>query len=170
MELLQEAINDIKGNVQHLNKDIEIQTPFSSYIPTKYISDNGLRLKYYKRLANCYDFELLEEIINELVDQYGQLPNPVKNLYSILQSRIYFSNLGLKSIKVQSKTITLNFDQLELDQDEQLKNKVINTFMQRPKVYKIKPNYSVICSFKESITTETLIEFAKHIASQIDLC
>lgn len=170
MELLQDAINDIKGGQVSINKDIEIQTPFSSFIPTSYMSDHGTRLKYYKRLSNCYDFVQLDQIIEEIVDQYGQLPAPLKNLESILKSRVHLKNVGLSSIRVLSKTINLNFDKKELDQDEELKNRVINTFVHRPKVYKIKPNYSVICSFKEEISTEILIEFSKHIASQIDLC
>ena len=170
MELLQDAVSELQGKEQHLNRDIEMQTPFSTSIPKTYISDHGLRLKYYKKLANCYDFSQLDEIMSEISDQYGLPPEPVRNLNSILKSRIYFSNLGLTSIKVQSKTITLNFNKEELDLDDQLRSKVINLFIQRPKIYKIKPNYSVVCSFKEQIIPETLIDFAKYIAEQLEAC
>lgn len=170
MELLQDAVHELQGKEQHLNRDIEIQTPFSTSIPKKFISDHGLRLKYYKRLANCYDFNQLDEIIDEITDQYGLPPEPVRNLQVILKSRIYFSNLGLLSVKAQSKTITLNFDKSELEKNENLRNKIINFFMQRPKVYKIKPNYSIISSFKENISPKTLLDFAKYIAEHIDPC
>lgn len=170
MELLEDAVSELQGKEKHLNRDIEVQTPFSTSIPKTYIGDHGLRLKYYKKLANCFEFNQLDDILEEINDQYGLPPESVRNLNTILKSRIFFRNLGLNSIKVQSKTITLNFNKEELDQDDVLRNKVVNLFMQRPKIYKIKPNYSVVCSFKEQIIPETLLDFAKYIAEQLEAC
>jgi transcription-repair coupling factor (superfamily II helicase) len=170
MDLLKDAINDLKGENRHQNISLEIQTPFASSIPDTYINDTGLRLKYYKRLANTITIDDLENIIDEINDQFGLAPEKVKNLYTILKSRISVINLGLISIKVQSKSIILNFNKEELEADEFLCNKVVSFFMQRPKVYKFSPNFSVNCSFKDKITPETLLEFTNYIAQQIEAC
>lgn len=170
MELLKEAIHDLKGDKLHKNNNIEIQTPFAAFIPNQYIEDTGLRLKYYKRLSNCDNFENLDLIIDEVNDQFGLPPEKVKNLYAVLRARIYLQNIGLTSVKVQSKTIILNFNKEELDNDEYLRNLVLNFFMKRPKVYKLSPNYSVNCKFNDTISIETLLEFAKYIAEQIEAC
>lgn len=170
MELLKEAINELKGENKHQNTNLEIQTPFAASIPNNYIGDTGLRLKYYKRLSNTTSLDELDDIIDEINDQFGLAPEKVKNLYTILKSKISVINLGLTSIKVQSKSIVLNFNKEELETDEYLRNKVVSFFMQRPKVYKFSPNYSVNCSFKEKITPETLLEFTNYIAQQIEAC
>jgi transcription-repair coupling factor (superfamily II helicase) len=170
MELLQEAIQELQGKEIHFNHDIEIQTQFASSIPKDYIQNHGLRLKYYKRLSNCHQIDELEDIMQEFLDQYGPLPDALINLHKILQSRIYFQKFGLQTVKVQSTTISLNFNKEELNNNEDLRNRIINFFTQRPKVYQVKPNYSVICQFKEHITTDTLLNFAKHVAQQIELC
>jgi transcription-repair coupling factor (superfamily II helicase) len=108
--------------------------------------------------------------LGEINDQFGLAPDKVKNLYTILRSRITVLNLGLISIKVQSKSIILNFNKEELEADEFLCNKVVSFFMQRPKVYKFSPNFSVNCSFKDKISPETLLEFTNYIAQQIEAC
>jgi transcription-repair coupling factor (superfamily II helicase) len=170
MDLLKDAINYLKGENKHQNTNLEIQTPFAASIPNNYINDTGLRLKYYKRLSNTIALEDLEGIIDEINDQFGLAPEKVKNLYTILKSRIAVLNLGLISLKVQSKSIVLNFNKEELEADEYLCNKVVSFFMQRPKVYKFSPNFSVNCAFKEKITPETLLEFTNYIAQQIEAC
>ncbi len=170
MELLQESIEELKGQPVNHSRSIEIQTPFPSFLPNKFIEDTGLRLKYYKRLSNCKSHDLLDEIIEEIEDQFGLSPQEAQNLYLILKSRINLQHLALDSIKVLSKSIILNFNQLEIAEDVTLRNKVIQFFMERPKVYKLNPNFSVNCSFKDSVKPETLLEFTNYIAQQIDPC
>src|SRR5690606_17990857 len=100
MDLLQEAIQEIKGEQRANVRNIEIQTPFSAFIPNAYISDNALRLKYYKRLSNCNNPIKLDEIISEITDAFGLTPRELEALYSILKSRIEFQALALRLIKV----------------------------------------------------------------------
>ena len=111
MDLLQEAVQEIKGEQKVSVKNIEIQAPFSAYIPNNYIPDHSLRLKYYKRLSNCNDLSRLEEITSELGDAFGMTPKELDALYSILRSRIIFQPLGLRLVKVAGSQIGLYFDQ-----------------------------------------------------------
>lgn len=167
MELLKECIQELKGESQYINKRIEIQTPFDSYIPTKFISDAGLRLKYYKRISNSQTREDLEEIVDELKDQFGLIPEEVVNLTNIIDARIILNNLALKSIKVKTTSILLSFDKELIQNDQALQDKVINFFTQRPKIYKINPDYSINCSFKDKISVTTLLDFAQFLAEQL---
>ena len=171
MELLEEAINEIKGhNTQTVRSTLEITTPFDAFIPDQYIQNSAKRLKYYKRISNCKTVVALNDIQEELQDFYGLLPKQLENLFIILESRIYLHKLGISSVKVSSKTILICFNQDLIDKNDQLKNNILTFFMQRPKVYKLNPDYSVKCSFKETITQKDLLEFSKFIAEQIHTC
>lgn len=172
MELLQEAIHEIQKTPDHMlmRKNVEISTPFTASIPDKYIKDPGTRLKLYKRLSNSAKTEDLLETKEEIQDIYGTIPDDLNNLFIILESRIILSKLGIDTIKVAKETITLKFNQEILNSEEKLRNNVLNFFMQRPKVYKINPDYSIQCRFKETITKSTLLEFSKYIAEQIEAC
>jgi transcription-repair coupling factor (superfamily II helicase) len=169
MDLLQEAIQEIRGEQKVSAKNIEIQTPYSAFIPNSYIADYALRLKYYKRLSNCDDEQRLEEIISEITDSFGITPRELEALYSILRSRIYLRPLGLKLVKVAGPQIHLYFEQEILNHNHQLRDKMLSFFMNKPKLYKLNPDSSVTCFFKESLSHGMLLEFAKHIAGQIGL-
>ena len=170
MELLQEAIHNIKGEVHQSFKDIEVISNFDTYIPNQYIADASLRLKYYKKLSNKRSINEIEEIVTEVVDQFGQLPIEVKQLILILKSRIILQGLGIIRIKIQSTNIQLNFDQAFINKNQNIQEAIVNFFMQRPKIYKINPDFSIICRFKDKITIEVFNDFAKHIAEQIQIC
>jgi transcription-repair coupling factor (superfamily II helicase) len=167
MDLLQEAIQELKGEQKVSVKNIEIQAPFSAYIPNGYIPDHALRLKYYKRLSNCSDLTRLEDIISEMSDAFGITPKELEALYSILRSRITFQPLGLRLVKVSGLQIALYFDQEILNWNHQLRDKMLKFFMNKPKFYKLNPDSSVNALFKEPVSHVMLLEFAKHIAAEM---
>lgn len=170
MDLLQEAIQDIRGEQKVSVKNIEIQTPFSAYIPNNYIPDHALRLKYYKRLSNANDSSRLEDIITEITDAFGMTPRELEALYSILRSRIHFQPIGIRLVKIAGSHIHLYFDQEILNHNHQLRDKMLNFFMNKPKLYKLNPDTSVTCLFKEPVSHHMLLEFSKHIAGQMGVC
>ena len=71
MDLLKEAIEELKGNESKPRKDVEISPHFSINIPQKYISNQAIRLKNYKRLANCKSEDGLLFVSEELTDAFG---------------------------------------------------------------------------------------------------
>jgi transcription-repair coupling factor (superfamily II helicase) len=170
MDLLQEAIQEIRGEQKVSVKNIEIQAPFSAFIPNTYISDHALRLKYYKRLSNSNEHPRLEEIISEINDAFGMIPRELEALFSILRARIYFQPLGARLVKVSGNQIQLFFNQEILNHNSQLRDKMLGHFMNKPKLYKLNPDSSVFCFFKEQVSHQMLLEFAKHIAPQIGVC
>jgi transcription-repair coupling factor (superfamily II helicase) len=170
MDLLQEAIQDLRGEQKVSVKNIEIQAPFSAYIPNGYIPDHALRLKYYKRLSNCSDLHRLEDIITEITDAFGLTPKELEALYCILRARITVQPLGLRLVKVSGSQIHLYFDQEILNHNNQLRDKMLSFFMNKPKLYKLNPDSSVTCFFKDSVSHSVLLEFAKHIAAQMGVC
>lgn len=167
MDLLQEAVHELRGEQKVSVKNIEVQTPFSAFIPNSYISDHSLRLKFYKRLSNCDTLQKLEEIQSELSDAFGLLPKELEALSSILKTRIIFQTFGVRLIKVVGSQILLFFDQEILNWNPQLRDKMLNFFMSRPKFYKLNPDSSVNALFKESVSHLMLYEFAKHIATEM---
>jgi transcription-repair coupling factor (superfamily II helicase) len=167
MDLLQEAIEEIRGEQKVSVKNMELQAPFSAFIPNKYIEDAALRLKYYKRLSNTRTLPHLEEIVSEVTDNFGITPRELEALYSILRARLHFQPVGLRLVKVSGSHIHMYFEQEILDHNHQLRDKVLTFFMNKPKLYKLNPDSSVTALFKEPVNHHTLLEFAKHIAANL---
>lgn len=167
MELLKEAINEIKGERKILKKDIEILTPFPAFIPNHYISDPSERLKQYKRLSNCETVSLLESIRDEFLDVYGLFNDELTNLFVVLETRIHLQTLGLKSVSVGGSNITLKFDKAFLESSPILRDCVVNFFISRPKIYQFTPDYRVIYNSKSVVMQNDLLRFSKEISQQI---
>ncbi|RPJ79070.1 MAG: DEAD/DEAH box helicase, partial [Alphaproteobacteria bacterium] len=167
MELLKDAINEIRGERKILKKDIELLTPFPAFIPNHYISDPGERLKQYKRLSNCETLSLLENIKDEFQDVYGLFSDELSNLFVVLETRIHLQTLGLKSINVGGSAITLKFDKGFLESSPELRDRVVNFFISRPKIYQFTPDYRVIYNSKSVITQSDLLKFSQEISQQI---
>ncbi|MBY0516049.1 MAG: transcription-repair coupling factor [Bacteriovoracaceae bacterium] len=167
MDLLQEAVLEIKGEKTLSARNIEIQAPFNAFIPNNYITDHSARLKYYKRLSNSQSHEKIDELSSEIADSFGLIPRELETLLIILRTRLWFRPAGIRLAKVSLSTITLFFDQEVLSNDEDLRDKIFSVFIGKPKLYKINPDSSVQCFFKDTVSQHTLLEFAKHVAGQI---
>jgi transcription-repair coupling factor (superfamily II helicase) len=167
MDLLQEAVMEMKGEKLYSSRNIEIQAPYNAFIPNSYITDHSLRLKYYKRLSNAQTHEILEEVIGEMSDVFGLVPRELESLFSILRTRMNLKPTGIRLAKVSTNQITLFFDQEILQDNDQLRDKALNVFLNKSKLYKINPDMSVICYFKENVDQVTLLEFSKHVAGQM---
>ena len=171
MELLKEAINELQGNQQELPpKDMEIQTPFSCFIPNFYISDPKERLRTYKRLANITKAESLESIQVELQDRFGIIPMELEQLFQLMSIRLILRPLGIEKIKVTGKTIELKFSEQFIDNRVEYRDKIVNFFLSQPRKYRFDKYYSVTRTFPSSIAIDKLSQFAQSIAHQLFLC
>jgi len=169
MELLQEAINELKGKQKIIKKDIEIVIPYNAYIPNNYISDPSSRLKYYKKLSNCYDLEKLTNLAEEIEDIFGLIPHELSNLIIIIKTRILLQNLAIKSIQVAGNQISLNFDSNLLSLNTTLRDKIVDYFLSHKKQFQMTPAYQVIYVHKSSVTPEVMLEFVSQLLENIKI-
>ncbi|MFO7604617.1 MAG: transcription-repair coupling factor [Gammaproteobacteria bacterium] len=101
-ELLERAIASLKRG-QPIEDDIEVKTTeielhIPALIPDDYLPDVHERLVLYKRIASSKDKEALRELKVEMIDRFGLLPEPVKNLFQITQLKQQATQLGIKRI------------------------------------------------------------------------
>lgn len=170
MELLKEAIGELRGERKVLRRDIEFSTPFAAHLPHHYLNDPAERLRYYKKISNCETLKDVSDLNEEMEDIFGQLPEEARNLFSLIECRIYLQRMGLKSLQVAGNVINMRFDKSILDMNSDLRDSIVKTFMSRPKVYQITPDYRVVYTHKARVDQGALLAFAKDIAQQILPC
>lgn len=170
MELLKEAIQELRGETEIIRKNLEINTPFSAYIPNTFIPDSGERLRNYKKLSNCNDLDELKNIEQELFDKFGSFPQELKNLITVLEVRCSLQKCGLKSIQVAGKQIHLKFDDKYLETAPEQRNTIVETFIQQPKKYQFTPDFKLIYTHKSEINPSELLGLSQEIAQKILPC
>lgn len=99
--LLNEVVKEIKGEKVEEEQEISIDLNLSAYIPDRYIENASQKIDIYQDIANSRSEEDIGNIIDEIIDRYGDIPEEVNNL--IIIARI--KNLCRKTniIKIQQK-------------------------------------------------------------------
>ncbi|WP_090241470.1 transcription-repair coupling factor [Pseudomonas guineae] len=103
MEMLERAVKSIrKGEQPNLDQPLgggpEINLRVPALIPNDYLPDVHARLIMYKRIANASDEEGLKDLQVEMIDRFGLLPEPSKNLVRITLLKLQAEKLGIKKV------------------------------------------------------------------------
>jgi len=94
---------------QPLDPAAEINLHAPALLPQTYCSDVHERLTLYKRLANCTTREALDAMREELVDRFGELPEPARALLESHALRILAHPLGVARVDATHETLQLHF-------------------------------------------------------------
>ena len=103
MEMLERAVKSIqKGEQPNLDQPLgggpEINLRLPALIPEEYLPDVHARLILYKRIANATDEDGLKELQVEMIDRFGLLPEPTKNLVRLTLLKLHAEKLGITKI------------------------------------------------------------------------
>jgi transcription-repair coupling factor (superfamily II helicase) len=87
----------------------EIRLHVPALLPEDYCGDTHQRLILYKRLANCETDDALEQLHEELVDRFGQLPEPAQALLECHRLRLACGGLGILKLDASEDALSLQF-------------------------------------------------------------
>ncbi|MDH1261548.1 transcription-repair coupling factor [Pseudomonas sp. GD03944] len=103
MEMLERAVKAIrKGEQPNLDQPLgggpEINLRVPALIPEDYLPDVHARLILYKRIASATDEDGLKELQVEMIDRFGLLPEPTKNLVRLTLLKLQAEALGITKV------------------------------------------------------------------------
>ena len=82
-KMLQEAVSEAKGVPQKPSFETGIDLLIDAHIPDSYIPDEGQKMDLYKRIAAVDTKEEADQLTDELLDRFGDLPESVQNLIEV---------------------------------------------------------------------------------------
>jgi transcription-repair coupling factor (superfamily II helicase) len=102
-ELLGRAVDSLRAGEEPdleapLDGGVEINLHIPALLPDDYVPDVHLRLILYKRISGCASADELRELQVELIDRFGLLPEPAKNLMRIAAIKKRAASLGIEKI------------------------------------------------------------------------
>ncbi len=114
MQLLDEAVKAIReGRTPNaelpLSHGTEINLRIPALIPDDYLPDVHNRLLLYKRIASVTTNEALKDLQVEMIDRFGLLPVPAKNLVRQTELRLQADALGISKIDAGKEWVRLEF-------------------------------------------------------------
>lgn len=100
MKMLNEAVAEEKGEkVQSIETQCTIDLPVDAYIPESYIESTTVRLDAYRMIADIRSKEDSSEVIDELIDRFGDPPKPVMGLITVALTRNLAMSLGISDVR-----------------------------------------------------------------------
>jgi transcription-repair coupling factor (superfamily II helicase) len=113
-EMLGHAVQSLRaGREPDLSRPVAVATEVNLHapalLPDAYCGDVHERLVIYKRLANCAADDDLQRLAEELVDRFGELPEPARVLLECHRLRIHGAALGIARIDAGPSAILVQF-------------------------------------------------------------
>ena len=100
---MDEVVKEMKGIEITPEQELQIELNVTSYIPEEYIQDSQQKIEIYQNIALCKNEQDIQNITDEIIDRFGNMPKEVENLLKI--AKIKYLAKGLNISKIASKNI-----------------------------------------------------------------
>ncbi|MFA4837132.1 MAG: transcription-repair coupling factor [Dehalococcoidia bacterium] len=108
--LLAEAVKELKaggGEPVQRPSHPTVDLPLAAHIPEDYVSDLSARLALYHRLAKLESLEQANDLQQEIKDRFGEIPEPVQNLFYGVKIKLLGAEAGIQKIFTEGKQIVI---------------------------------------------------------------
>ncbi len=107
-KMLNEAVKEEKGTALPEDSfETMVDMELDAYIPDTYIRNESQKLDIYKRIAGIESREECEDMQDELLDRFGDLPRPVQNLLAVADLKVKAHHVYVKELVERPDEIRL---------------------------------------------------------------
>jgi transcription-repair coupling factor (superfamily II helicase) len=134
--MLDEAVHEMRGlEVEH-EVDTDLTFDVEALLPEDYVTDVGVRLSLYKRLASAADEAHVGEIAAEMEDRFGPPPEEARRLVKLMALKTELRRLRALGCEANGRVVTLH-----LREDTPLDPAKIATLIRKTKgLWKLTPD------------------------------
>ena len=108
-KMLNDAVQSLKGVRVAEDFTTQIDLDVDAFIPPSYIVNEVQKLDIYKRIAGIENEKERDDMKDELLDRFGEIPKSVDNLLRIALIRVSAHGLFMTEIKGKNERITFTF-------------------------------------------------------------
>ncbi|MHB1796179.1 MAG: DEAD/DEAH box helicase, partial [Acidobacteriaceae bacterium] len=107
--MLEQAVRELKGEDQVERPPVQLNLGISLRIDANYIEEENQRLRMYKRIASAEDESAIEDILAEMQDRYGVMPEPVQLLVTAGRLRLLCEQTGVAQMDRKGQMVSVRF-------------------------------------------------------------
>ena len=106
-KMLSEAVQEAKGIEVAEDFETTIDMSIDAYLPDSYISNEALKLDTYKRIAAIENSAEYDDMLEELLDRFGEPPRTVQNLLAVANLKALAHKAWITEIKQMQETVRI---------------------------------------------------------------
>ncbi len=115
MRMLSEAVAEEKGEApSQAAAECTVDLPVEANIPDSYIDATNLRLDVYRLIADIRSEQDASDVVDELIDRFGDPPAPVMGLVRVAQIRNSAAAMGINAIKHGAGNVLLFLSSVDM--------------------------------------------------------
>ena len=116
LKLLEEAVLTEQGLPVPVKTECSANLSVAAAIPDKYVSSAEQRMDLYRRIAAIRSEEDADDLVDELLDRYGEPPRTVNNLISVALLRAEAAAAEITDIDQRNGAVLLTMPNFSLEQ------------------------------------------------------
>ena len=109
VKMIEETVREMRGDVSRGDVETRVELKVDAYLPQEYVPSDVMRVEMYKKIASIRDRAGREDLIEELIDRFGDPNRPVMNLIEIAHLKALCSNLGIDNVSMKGGEMVLRF-------------------------------------------------------------
>ena len=113
--ILDEVLKEEQGLKVEEDVNCQIDLNVTSYIPDSYIKDQNQKIEIYQDIALCKNEEDISNIIDEIIDRFGNMPDEIENLLEISRIKQLAKKKNLIKIQSRKNSIVFTYESNKFD-------------------------------------------------------
>lgn len=104
-KMLNEAVKHLKGELEEEPYVTTIDLNVDAFIPSGYIPNEYQKLDIYKRIASIENEEEMDDMLEELIDRFGDVPKKVQQLLTIALLKAFAHSIYVTSVEQKGEAL-----------------------------------------------------------------
>lgn len=105
-KMLNDAVRYLKGEAEDEDFTTTMDLNVDAFIPDSYISNEYQKLDIYKRIAAIENEEEMDEMVEELIDRFGDIPKKVMKLLEVAGLKALAHSVYVTSVEQKGEQFT----------------------------------------------------------------
>jgi len=109
VKMIEESVRELRGDVNLEDIETRMDLKIDAYLPQEYIPNDLLRVEMYKKIASIRDRDSRNDLIDELIDRFGDPNRPVMNLIETAHLKALCAKIGIDYVTLRGDELMMRF-------------------------------------------------------------
>ena len=109
VKMIEESVRELRGDVNLEDIETRMDLKIDAYLPQEYIPNDLLRVEMYKKIASIRDRDSRNDLIDELIDRFGDPNRPVMNLIETAHLKALCARIGIDYVTLRGDELMMRF-------------------------------------------------------------
>jgi transcription-repair coupling factor (superfamily II helicase) len=149
--------------------DCQVETDLQILFPDDYIPNVSERINLYRELDNIEDEDKLVEFENKLLDRFGPLPGPTRELLNVVRLRWHAIALGFEKIMIKNNTMVMHFisNQDSPYYQSEVFSKILTYVQNNPRQFRLKEGKKLTMTVDNTDNMNKALQIIKEMRENL---